>query len=178
MLVGAGQHSRRSGESEMSPLELIVRAARLASERPGADRLLARTESVRIVDCLSWPAPDPGALVAEALGVRSAETVRTLTSSTGPLDLLADACAEIQAGRLDVVLIAGAEAIVPFMRASREGRPTGWPEQHPDVSPTRLLGSDRAASHEVELEAGLLAPIHYYPWFRERDLRRCRANSR
>ncbi|HEX6752600.1 MAG TPA: hypothetical protein VF093_03320 [Solirubrobacterales bacterium] len=165
MLVGAGQHSRRPGEREMSPLELIVRAARIASESPGTGRLLERAESVRIVDCLSWPVPDPGALVAEALGARPTETVRTLTSGTGPLDLLADACAEIQAGRLDVALIAGAEAIVPFMRASREGRPTGWPEQPPDASPTRLLGSDRAASHEVEMAAGLLAPVHYYPWF-------------
>lgn len=165
ILVGVGQHSRRPGEPEASPLELIVRAARLAGERPGAERLLKRAESVRVVDCLSWPVPDPGALVAEALGVRPAETVRTLTSGTGPLDLLADGCTEIQAGRLDVVLIAGAEAIVPFMSASREGRPTGWPEQPADARPTRLLGSDRAASHEAELTAGLLAPIHYYPWF-------------
>lgn len=165
ILVGAGQHSRRPGEPEASPLELIVRAARLAGERAGAERLLGRTESVRIVDCLSWPVPDPGALVAEELGARPAETVRTLTSGTGPLDLLADACAEIQAGRLDVALIAGGEAIGPFMRASREGRPTGWPEQAAGAAPTRLLGSDRAASHEAELAAGLLAPIHYYPWF-------------
>ena len=125
LIAGAGQRNRRPGDPEASPLELIVRAARDASERPGAGRLLERTESVRIVDCLSWPVPDPGALVAEALGARPTETVRTLTSGTGPLDLLADACAEIQAGRLDVALIAGAEAIVPFMRASREGRPTG-----------------------------------------------------
>ena len=165
MLVGAGQHNRRPGEPEMSPLELIVRAARIASESPGTGRLLERAESVRIVDCLSWPVPDPGALVAEALGVRPAETVRTLTSGTGPLDLLAGACAEIQAGRLDVALIAGAEAIVPFMRAAREGRPTGWPEQGAGATPTRLFGSDRPASHEAELEAGLLAPVHYYPWF-------------
>jgi acetyl-CoA C-acetyltransferase len=151
----------------MSPLELIVRAARIASESPGAGRLLERAESVRIVDCLSWPVPDPGALVAGALGVRPEETVRTLTSGTGPLDLLADACAEIQAGRLDVALLAGAEAILPFMDAAREGRPTGWPEQSADTAPTRLLGSDRGASHEAELAAGLLAPIHYYPWFED-----------
>ncbi len=149
----------------MSPLDLIVRAARIASESPGTGRLLERTESVRIVDCLSWPVPDPGALVAEALGLRPGETVRTLTSGTGPLDLLAGACAEIQAGRLDVALLAGAEAILPFMAAAREGRPTGWPEQDSGASPTRLLGSDRGASHEAELAAGLLAPVHYYPWF-------------
>jgi len=165
LIAGTGQHNRRPGEPEMSPPELIVRAARIASESPGTGRLLERAESVRIVDCLSWPVSDPGSAVAEELGLRPAETVRTLTSGTGPLDLLADACAEIQAGRLDVALIAGAEAILPFMGAAREGRPTDWPEQPPGAKPTRLLGSDRAASHEAELAAGLLAPVHYYPWF-------------
>lgn len=165
MLASAGQFSQRDRNLELSPLDLIVRSALLASEKPGAGRLLERTESVRIVDCLSWPAPDPGTLVAQELGLKPAETMRTLTSGTGPIDLLADACTQIQAGRLDVALVAGAEAIGPFMRAAREGRATGWPEQPASAAPTRLLGSDRPANHEVELSAGLLAPIHYYPWF-------------
>jgi acetyl-CoA C-acetyltransferase len=165
MLVGAGQLSQRDRGLTLSPLDLIVRSARLMGETPGVGRLLGRTESVRIVDCLSWPVPDPGALVARKLGLEPAETVRTLTSGTGPIDLLADACVQIQAGRLDVALIAGAEAIGPFMRAAREGRTTGWAEQPAATAPTRLLGDDRPASHEIELSAGLLAPIHYYPWF-------------
>ncbi len=165
VLIGAGQISRRDRSRELSPLELMARAARQAAGDPAARRLLERTESVGIVDCLSWPVADPGAFVADALGLRPAETVRTLTGGTGPIELLADACARIQAGRLDVALIAGAEAIGPFMRATREGRSTGWPEQPPASAPTRLLGADRAASHEAELAAGLLAPLHYYPWF-------------
>jgi acetyl-CoA C-acetyltransferase len=165
VLIGAGQLSQRDRSLELSPLELMVRAARLAGEDPAARRLLERTESVGIVDCLSWPVADPGALVADALSLRPAETARTLTSGTGPIELLAEACARIQAGRLDVALIAGAEAINPFMRATREARSTGWPEQPLGSAPTRLLGADRAASHDAELAAGLLAPLHYYPWF-------------
>jgi acetyl-CoA C-acetyltransferase len=83
MLVGAGQLSQRDRGLTLSPLDLIVRSARLMGETPGAGRLLGRTESVRIVDCLSWPVPDPGALVARELGLEPAETVRTLTSGTG-----------------------------------------------------------------------------------------------
>jgi acetyl-CoA C-acetyltransferase len=167
VLAGGGQVCRRPGEEEASPLELMARAARVAGAADATRRLLERTQSVRVVDCLSWPVPDPGALLAAALRLRPAETVRTLTSGSGPLDLLADACAEIQAGRLEVALIAGAEALLPFMRATREGRGTGWPEQPPEAQPTRVLGSDRPASHEAELGAGLLAPVHYYPWFEE-----------
>ena len=165
VLVGAGQISQRDRELELSPLELIARSARSAGEAPGAARLLKRTESVGVVDCLSWPVPDPGSLVAEELGLKPATTVRTLTSGTGPIELLADACTRIQAGQLDVALIAGAESIGPFMRASGEGRMTGWPEQPVTAAPTRLLGEDRPASNEAEQAAGLLAPIHYYPWF-------------
>lgn len=164
LLAGGGQLSRRAGEAELSPLELMARAARLAAEEPAAQRLLRRAGSVRVVECLSWPIPDPGALLAAELGLDPAQTVRTLTSGTGPLDLLADACAEIQAGRLDVALIAGAEAILPFMRAAREGQPTGWPEQDEGTAPDLVLGSERPASHAAELAAGLLAPVHYYPW--------------
>ena len=165
VLVGAGQLNQRDRDLELSPLELMVGAARRAGQTPATRRLLGRTESVRIVDCLSWPVADPGALVARELKLRPAETVRTLTSGTGPIELLADACARIQAGRLDVALIAGAEAIHPFMRAAREGRSPGWPEQAPTDAPTRLLGTDRPAGHPAEQAAGLLAPLHYYPWF-------------
>jgi len=122
VLVGAGQTTDR--DSAISPLELMVSAARRSGETPATQKLLAHTQSVAIVDCLSWPVPDPGSLVAEALGLRPAETVR-----------------------------------------SGRGEPPGWPEQPPASAPTRLLGTDRAASHGVELEAGLLAPVHYYPWF-------------
>lgn len=157
---GAGQSVRRPGEPERSPLELMTEAARQASHR-----LLERVRSVAVVDCLSWPVPDPGALLAEELGISADETVRTRTSGTGPLELLADACTEIQAGRLDAALIAGAEAILPFKRALREGGSTGWPEQEPETAPSRVLGDERPAGHDAELAAGLLAPVHYYPWF-------------
>jgi acetyl-CoA C-acetyltransferase len=160
LIAACGQSVRRPGEPERSPLELMAEAA----ERAGR-RLLERAQSVAVVDCLSWPVPDPGALLAARLGIGAGETVRTWTSGTGPLDLLADACAAIRAGRIDVALIAGAEAILPFKRALQEGGTTGWPEQEPETAATRVLGDGRSAGHEAEQAAGLLAPVHYYPWF-------------
>lgn len=159
LIAAAGQSVRRPGEPERSPLELMADAAMQIDPR-----LLDDVRSVAIVDCLSWPVPDPGSLLAERLGIVPDETVRTWTSGTGPLDLLADACAAIQTGELEAALIAGAEAILPFKRALQEGGSTGWPEQEPETAPSRVLGGERAASHEAELAAGLLAPVHYYPW--------------
>lgn len=160
LIAACGQSVRRPGEPERSPLELMTEAALHASPR-----LLERVRSVAVVDCLSWPVPDPGSLLAAELGITPIETVRTWTSGTGPLDLLADACAAIQAGRLEVALIAGAEAILPFKRSLQEGSSTGWPEQEPETAATRVIGDGRSAGHEAELAAGLLAPVHYYPWF-------------
>ncbi|HEX7245304.1 MAG TPA: hypothetical protein VF245_07055 [Solirubrobacterales bacterium] len=160
LIAGAGQAVRRPGEPERSPLDLMAEAA----EKVGR-RLLERVRSVAVVDCLSWPVPDPGSLLAERLNIAPDETVRTWTGGTGPLELLADACVAIQAGRLDATLIVGAEAILPFKRALQDGSSTGWPEQEPAAAPGRVLGGERAAGHDAEAAAGLLAPIHYYPWF-------------
>jgi acetyl-CoA C-acetyltransferase len=165
VLAAVGQSVRRPGEPERSPLELMASAAREAGTTDAGRRLLEKAQSVRVVDCLSWPVPDPGSLLAEELRLGKSTTVRTLTSGTGPLDLLADACAEIQAGRLEVALIAGAEAILPFKRALQAGEMNDWPAQEPETAPTRVLGDLRPASHEAEMAAGLLAPVHYYPWF-------------
>jgi len=165
VLAAVGQSVRRPGEPERSPLELMADAAREAGATDAGARLLEGAQRVGVVDCLSWPVPDPASLLAEELRLGKPRTVRTLTSGTGPLELLADACAEIQAGRLEVALIAGAEAILPFKRALREGEINDWPTQEPENAPTRVLGDLRPAGHEAETAAGLLAPVHYYPWF-------------
>lgn len=167
VLVGAGQVTHRPGDGDVSPLELMARAARAAEEDAGAPGLLRRAGSVAVVDLFSWPAPDPGALLAAELGAAPRETVRAARGGTGPLVLLGDLCARIQAGDLDVGLVAGGEVITAFMRSVADGRPTGWPEQPAGTAPTREVGEDRAPNHPAEEAAGLLAPIFFYPLFEQ-----------
>ena len=161
VIAGAGQVSRRG---DASPLELMCEAA-LAADADAGGGLLARVGSVAAVDCFSWPVPDPGAALAGELRLAPRETVRTVVGGNGPIALLGDLCARIAAGELEAALLVGGEAVNPFMRAMRAGEPTGWPEQREGTAPTRLVGEDRAPSHEAELAAGLVAPVVYYPWF-------------
>lgn len=164
-IAGAGQLSERAGDDGPSPLDLMVGAARAAAADagPGGDALLRRVRGVAVVDCFSWPVPDPGAALAARLGLEPHETVRSARGGTGPLELLADLCARIQAGELDVALLAGGEAVNPFMRAMRDGRPTGWPDPPGTGGPDRVVGTDRPAGHPAEEAAGLIAPIFFYP---------------
>ena len=164
VIAGAGQISRRAVDGGPSPLDFMVHAACAAAEDagPGGETLLARAASVGVVDCFSWPVSDPGAALAHELGIAPRETVVSARGGTGPLELLGDLCARIRAGELDVALLAGGEAVNPFMRAIRDGRPTGWGDG-PGSEPSRVVGADRPANHAAEEAAGLIAPIFFYP---------------
>ena len=166
VLVGAGQITHRDGPVP-SPLELMAAAARAAGADagPGGAGVLARAASVAVVDPFSWPVPDPGAALATALGLAPAETVLSARGGNGPVALLGDLAGRIAAGALDVALLAGGEAGTAFQAALREGRDPGWGGQAANVAPTRRVGADRDPGDPAELEAGLIAPMFWYPMF-------------
>jgi acetyl-CoA C-acetyltransferase len=166
VIAGAGQVTWRDGEPP-APLGLMAEAARRAAADAdrGGERLLERAGAVAVVESISWPVPDPARELAAELGIEPRETVRSVRSGTSPIALLADACARIAEGKLDIALLAGAEAWTPFMRATREGRGTGWPQQPKGTRPDRVVGEHEDPSHPAEMAAGLIAPITYYPLF-------------
>lgn len=167
VLVGAGQITHRPGDGAVpSTPELLERAARVALADAGGG-LEARTEVVAVVDLFSWTVPDPAAWLAGALGISPRETVLSARGGNGPVSLLGALAEEIQAGSLDVALIAGGEAMTPFMKAVKGGGETGWPTQPEGTAPSRIVGHDREAGHPAELAAGLIAPVFYYPLFEQ-----------
>ena len=91
--------------------------------------------------------------------------MKTLTGGTSPVLLLADACERIRRGDADVVLIGGVECFDVLMRAMKEGRDPGFAGQDEAAAPDRLVGSAGETSHPLELAAGLIAPVAYYPLF-------------
>ena len=155
VIVGAAQRTYR--EDPPPPLSQMEEVARAAA----GPRLLPRLRSVAVVDLFSWPVADPGRALSDALGIEPCETVRSARGGNGPLALIGDAAQRIADGVLDAALIAGAEAMTPYMRAVKAGEATGWPD--PGGEPGRVVGADRDASHPLETEAGLIAPIFYYP---------------
>lgn len=176
VLVGAGQVTHRPSDHDAPPStpELLALAARAALADAGTaagTTLLAQAEVVGVVDVFSWSAPDPAAVLASDLGLSGVQTVVTTVGGNGPIALLGTLAADIQAGDLDVALIAGGEAMTPFMAAVKAGGDTGWPTQPEGTAPSRIVGIDRPPADDAELAASLVAPIFVYPLF-EQALRR------
>jgi acetyl-CoA C-acetyltransferase len=172
VLVGAGQVTHRPTDYDATPstpelLALATRAALADAGTAAGTTLLAQAEVVGVVDVFSWKVPDPAAALASDLGLSGVQTVVTTVGGNGPVALLGALAADIQAGRLDVALIAGGEAMTPFMAAVKSGGDPGWPTQPAGTAPSRTVGIDREPAHAAELAASLVAPIFVYPLFEQ-----------
>jgi acetyl-CoA C-acetyltransferase len=153
------------------PAAMMVDVLRSAGEDSGAgDRLLRAADSIRVVDALSWHYPNPASLVASALGADPGETVRSVPGGNGPQLLVNDAAEAIAAGRMDVALVVGAEAVQTRLLARQAG-PDGsrlrlpWTQQPGDTTPPRVLGHDRPGVSDAEAARSLFLPIQVYPVF-------------
>ena len=113
---------------------MLRRSRARRSTRSGAgEALLELLDAIAIVESASWPVPDPGRLLAAAIGAGAAgdgsgvETSRSTTSGCSPIELLADSCGRIVAGELEVGLIGGIECFDVLLRAMKAGREPGFP---------------------------------------------------
>jgi acetyl-CoA C-acetyltransferase len=129
VLVGVGQMLHRVDAPDSSgyaePLEMMERVARLAAEDAGCPRLLSRLDSIRVPRGL-WPYSNPGHALRERFGASDARTAIAPVSGNMVQHMLTDAAREIAAGRMDAVLVVGAEAEHSKRRARRAGQDLGW----------------------------------------------------
>jgi acetyl-CoA C-acetyltransferase len=134
---------------------------------PAGRALLARTRSVRVANPLSWHYIDPGALLAEELGIEPDEILVTTTGGNNPQSLVNATALAIGRGELDVAVIAGADCYYTQAAARRHpDRPLlPWTVQAADTEPPTLFGSDRRGTTKSEEERGLDLPIHVFPLF-------------
>ena len=166
VLVGAGQLVQREAPADaLEPVAMMAEAARRAADDAGAPGLLARVQSVQVVRLVSWRYADPGALVAGLIGAPSARTAVSPMGGNSPQSLVNTAAADIQAGRLDVVLLAAAEAS-KTRRAYRaaDERPA-WTVQPEGTPAAPVIGEDLALTHPAETSKGIFLPVQLYPIF-------------
>ncbi|WP_309138613.1 crotonase/enoyl-CoA hydratase family protein [Nocardia cyriacigeorgica] len=164
VLVGAGQFVSHTPDTVADPAALAARALRRAAADAGADeKLLASTNAVFAVASASWQYRDLGALIATTVGAETVDTVQSsMYGGDGGQLLINEAAQAISDGIYEMVLVTGAEAGATLAAAQRSGADVAWPEQGPEVEPTRTAGIDREANNAAETAVGLGAPIYMY----------------
>jgi acetyl-CoA C-acetyltransferase len=163
VLVGYGQVNQRDENPEVEPIDLMVAAA-----RAGADpRVLEAADSVRVVSLLSWRYRDPGLLLAQRIRAAGATTRYTGVGGNTPQSLVNEACLDIQQGRADVVLIAGAEVWRTRSRMRAAGAKADWTKQ--DESVPMAPGADEGVpmAGPAEIKIHLDRPAYVYPMFEQ-----------
>jgi acetyl-CoA C-acetyltransferase len=173
VLVGVGQIDGRevavdegAGLRAPEPAAMMAQAARAAAADAGADRLLARIDSVRVVALLSWRYRDPGRLVASLVGAEPRHTMVSAIGGNEPQELVTAAAADVAAGRADTVLVTGAESWRTRMAWKGQGGKPPWTRQDEDVAPSER-GEDAPLSTEEENAVGLSMPVQFYPLFEQ-----------
>lgn len=167
VLVGVGQFNNRvdRGAEPLEPVDLMVEALRRAEADSGGTGVLAATDSVRVISILSWRYLDPGALVAERLGLSPRHTLYSSVGGNMVQSLVNRSARDIAAGDADVVLLAGGEAWRTRSSAKKGGSTLEWTHQEDGTAPTETYGGDFQMSAPEEVERGLFLPIQTYPLF-------------
>jgi acetyl-CoA C-acetyltransferase len=163
VLVGAGQVNHRDDADErVDPVELMARAARQAGRAP----LLSAVDAIRVVHLLSWRYRDPGLLLGQRIGAHPRSTYYSGVGGNAPQSLINQACNDIQAGRADVILLAGAEVWRTRTRLRAQGVKPNWPRQDQSVPPA-VGPEDVPLRGEAEGRIGLDRPAYVYPMFEQ-----------
>ena len=174
MIAGVGQVTNRADPADPStwvePLTLMVdaieRAGCGATGQPGVrSSLLDRVDEMFAVPSFVWQPGDPARAVADALGISVGVTRIGFAGGTIPQTALFDAATRIAAGRLDVAVIVGAEAIKTRDIARKRGERVAWtePAGYADAPQVDYAVPDALTDHERAV--GLIVPAHAYALF-------------
>jgi len=169
VLVGVGQAQQRVEDltTAREPIDLLADAARLADADAGGRRsLLGSVDTVATAAMVSWPYPDPGALLARRIG--ATDLRRSVVSTNGgnsPQMLMNALASDIADGACDVALVGGAECLFTRLRARKEPKTwLTWTDD--DAAPCpEVIGDARAGTNDYEDDHGANAPIIIYPLF-------------
>lgn len=166
VIVGVGQSSQRFDDpaQALEPVDLLAQAALAADEDAGTS-LLAKVDTVAVTELIAWRYPDPGALVAQRLGIEPRSTAMTAVGGNSPQMLVNRFAQHITAGERDVVLFGGVETLHTRMAARREPRThLDWTTDE-DAARPEIWGDPTFGTNDYEMAHVATAPVQIYPMF-------------
>ena len=143
VIVGVGQYVNRSRDlaDAREPLDMMEIVARAAQDDAGVQGLLARIDSLQIVNIIAWPYLDAPGLVAERLGASPAHSFNSAVGGDTPQRLINNTAESIVRGDTRLALLCGAEVLASTRRSRRAGAKLPW---HESAVPKPMV--DRKAS--------------------------------
>ncbi len=143
-IIGVARRTWRD-QPAPEPLDLWEDVARSAADDASSPSALASIGNLQVVFCQSWQYDDPAGRLAERLGARPATARYSGLGGSVPLRLVGDITADMAAGRSDLALIVGGEALATL----RHHRNPAW-SHPPDEPPPFPLTLDRLeAAHGI-----------------------------
>lgn len=164
LIVGVGQLTNRSDslDDAVEPVEMMALVARAAETDAGVRGLLARLDSVQVVNIFSWPYPDAPGMLAQRIGARPAHKLYSAMGGETPQRLINDTAQAISEGHTRIALLAGAEAMHSRRLARQQNQHLPWTVRG---NPEHVTGDTRNGSTEVEARHGATLPTRVYPLF-------------
>src|SRR6201996_432228 len=167
VLVGYGQLNHRDDPAAevnaKEPMDLMAEAARQAAD----PRVLEAVDSISVVNLLSARYRDPGLLLGQRIGADRPATRYSGVGGNVPQSLVNRACLDIQQGRADVVLVAGAEMWRTRMQLRAKGKRLTWTDQDESVPLARGGDENVPMAGPAEDRIGLDRPAYIYPMFEQ-----------
>ena len=165
VIIGVGQTVQHVDDLDeaLGPTMLMCSAIGSAATDAGL-RSIPNPQSVRVVNLLTWKYGDPAYVIAQELRLTPAETAYSTMGGQSPQSLVNTTAAEIQAGDIDLVILAGGEARRTRARARKAEVELSWPTA-PEGQLPRIIGDDMDLNHPTELERGVIMPVQIYPIF-------------
>jgi acetyl-CoA C-acetyltransferase len=118
VIIGVGQYVHRDDASDqdlaaaLEPTALMERAVLAACDDAGLDGPPA-ADAVRVVAQLSWRYTNTPRSLARRLGIEPRRLEYTTMGGNSPQTLVNQTALDIQAGRVDLAILAGGEATHP-----------------------------------------------------------------
>jgi len=165
VIIGVGQYLNRSEslDDALEPVALMEQAVLAACTDAKLDGPPA-ADAVRVVGQLSWRYGNVPRFLAGRLGLEPRRLDYTTMGGNSPQSLVNLTAMQIQAGEIDLAILAGGEATRTRYRGRAAGVDFDWPKSEPGDEPT-IVGEELQMAMEAEIERGIYAPIQIYPMF-------------